>query len=150
MICPYCKSTELKVVDKRDTDQYTRRRRECLKCEKRFTTHERPELASLTLIKKDGTRDEFDRNKILRGMQKACEKLPVSIDVLESATNDIEKEIRNLDKIELPAKTVGKAVMKKLKKIDKVAYLRFASIYLEFEDIDDFEKELRKLVKKNN
>ncbi|MBT7903029.1 transcriptional repressor NrdR [Candidatus Woesearchaeota archaeon] len=145
MLCPYCNQSDTKVVDKRDNEDYTRRRRECLKCERRFTSYERAELATLMVIKRDGTREEFDRNKVLKGFQTACEKRSVSTEVLEKAALEIESEIRKKDANEIASKIIGRAVLKRLKKIDKVGYMRFASIYLEFANIDDFEKELNKL-----
>ena len=147
MKCPYCGSEELKVLDKRTSDEKSIwRRRECLKCEKRFTTYERVESADLIVIKKDGTRRErFDRNKLKSGILKACEKRPVTNEAIEKMVDEIEAELRGEDSVEIPSKKIGELVMKKLKRIDKVAYIRFASVYREFEDIESFRDELNKL-----
>lgn len=148
MKCPYCPSSETKVIDKRDTEDNntTRRRRECLKCQKRFTTYERAEI-TLSVIKKDGRREEYNRDKLLSGLKKACEKRDVGSEVLETTTSEIESELRNLDQKEIQSKKVGSIVMRKLKKIDKVAYIRFASVYKDFDDIKSFEEEVKKLKK---
>ena len=150
MKCPYCSSTEIKVVDKRATEdgKATRRRRECLKCKKRFTTYERIEGATLIVVKKDGNREEFDRAKLERGILKACEKRPTPHDKINKLVDDIETELRNQDKTEIQSKIIGDLVIRKLKKLDKVAYIRFASVYREFADVDSFQKELKKLLKK--
>ncbi len=149
MKCPYCLSPETKVVDKRDDGEnsITRRRRECLDCEKRFTTYERIESFELIVLKKDGRREQFSREKVLSGIQKACEKRPISQEITEKIADDIETELRNQEKTELPSKFIGELVMKKLKSIDKVAYIRFASVYREFSDLETFEKELQQLKK---
>lgn len=149
MKCPYCSSEELKVVDKREADDNTtRRRRECLSCEKRFTTYERIESVELVVVKKDGRRERFSREKMKVGILKACEKRPVSAEKIDKVVNDIEAELRSYDSIEIPGSKVGELVMKKLKALDKVAYIRFASVYREFGDLESFEKELKKLEKK--
>lgn len=149
MKCPYCSSEGLKVVDKREADDNsTRRRRECLSCEKRFTTYERIESVELVVVKKDGRRERFSREKIKAGILKACEKRPVSAEKIDKIVNDIEAELRSYDSIEIPGSKVGELVMKKLKALDKIAYIRFASVYREFEDLESFEKELKKLEKK--
>jgi transcriptional repressor NrdR len=149
MRCPYCSHSETKVIDSRETEDLaaTRRRRECESCQKRFTTYERPLLAELMVVKKDGRRTLFDRDKIKLGMQKACEKLKISEDIIEKATAEIEQEIRNIDKPEISSEAIGELVMEKLKKIDNVAYIRFASVYREFKDLKSFEKELSTLKK---
>lgn len=146
MQCPYCSFEETKVIDTRESATLaTRRRRECLKCEKRFTTYERVESVPLVVVKKDGRREAFDRQKLVTGFTKACEKRPISTVDIERAVDEIEIEIRNKDGIELTSKEVGEMVMKKLEKLDKVAYIRFASVYREFDDIKSFEKELKKI-----
>ncbi len=146
MICPYCSSNELKVVDKRDSEEKSVwRRRECLKCGKRFTTYERIESVELIVIKKDGQRTRFDRNNVKNGILKACEKRPVTNEMIEKMVDEIEAELRGEDGIEIPSKKIGELVMKKLKRVDKVAYIRFASVYREFEDIESFQEELKKL-----
>jgi len=142
-------NSELKVIDKRESDgKSIRRRRECLKCEKRFTTYERIESADLIIVKKDGKRERFDRNKLKSGILKACEKRPVTNETIEKILDGIETELRNEDQIEIPSKRVGQLVMKKLKRTDKVAYIRFASVYREFADLESFENELKKLGRK--
>ena len=148
MKCPYCLSEETKVVDKRDSESSIRRRRECLNCEKRFTTYERIENANVTIIKKDGNRESFDRNKVKLGIQKACEKRPVTAEQISDALDKIEIELRHMDSVEIPSKKVGTLIMKMLRKLDKVAYIRFASVYKDFKDVEEFEEELHKLLKK--
>lgn len=149
MKCPYCQSNETKVVDKRETEDFlvTRRRRECLKCSKRFTTYERVELAGLMIVKKDSKREAFDRDKLLKGIQKACEKRPVETEKIDEVASKIEAKLRNAEKEEIESRKIGEFVMKELKKLDKVAYIRFASVYREFEDIKSFEKEIKDLKK---
>jgi transcriptional repressor NrdR len=149
MKCPYCANSELKVIDKRDSDDKSIwRRRECLKCKKRFTTYERIEFADLIVIKKDGRRERFDRNKVKTGILKACEKRPVTNEMIEKIVDEIEAELRSGKSVEVSSKKIGELVMKKLKKIDKVAYIRFASVYREFADIESFREELKKLERK--
>ena len=140
-------SIETKVVDKRETGELeiTRRRRECLKCSKRFTTYERVELPSLMIVKKDKKREPFDRKKLESGILKACSKRPISMDQVEKIVNEIECEIRKKHKNEINSSLIGKMVIKKLKSIDKIAYIRFASVYKDFKDISSFEKEVKKL-----
>jgi len=150
MKCPYCSNKETKVLDKRETEDLsvTRRRRECLKCRKRFTTYEKIEETELVIVKKDSKRERFDRHKLLTGILKACEKRPVSMEKIESAVKDIELELREKGDKEVPSKKLGQLVMKKLKALDKVAYIRFASVYREFQDLESFREELGKLQKK--
>jgi len=144
MRCPFCGgSTE--VTDKRDSEGETRRRRECLKCKKRFTTYERLEAKNLRVIKKDGTREVFDIEKIKRGILKACEKRPVAFDKIEQAVREIENKLVNSNKKEIKSEAIGELVMKSLKKLDEVAYIRFASIYREFKDVNDFKKQIKEL-----
>jgi transcriptional repressor NrdR len=146
MRCPYCSSDELKVLDKRTSDEKSIwRRRECLKCGKRFTTYERVESVDLIVVKKDGRRERFDRNKLKSGILKSCEKRPITNEMIEKTVDEIEGELRGEDSIEIPSRRIGELVMKKLKKLDKVAYIRFASVYREFEDIESFQNELKKL-----
>ncbi len=144
MKCLFCEK-ETKVTNKRDIGGLTRRRRECLKCKKRFTTYEKPEFKDIIVIKKDNRREVFDREKVKRGLIKACEKRPVSIDKIEKTINAIEAKLREGNKKEVKSKTIGEEIMKALKKLDQVAYIRFASVYREFKDIDDFKKELKEL-----
>lgn len=150
MICPFCAHEETKVVDKREGDggKTTRRRRACLKCGRRFTTFERVETLDLLVIKKEGKREPFDRVKLRGGIIKSCEKRPVSAGDIEKIIDEIEAELRKSGKTEVSSKTIGDLVIKKLKKLDQVAYIRFASVYRQFTDIGDFEKELAKLSRK--
>jgi len=146
MRCPFCLSGDTKVIDKRDIENSVKRRRECLKCEKRFTTFERVEDIDIRVIKKDGRREPFSREKLRAGMMKALEKRPVSQEKINQAVDEIEKTVRKEDK-EIPSSLIGELVMKKLKQLDKVAYIRFASIYKEFKDAKDFEKEIKTIKK---
>ena len=150
MKCPYCGYEESKVIDSRPTDEgeRIRRRRECLKCTRRFTTYEIIESLPIIVIKKDSTRQSFQREKILDGMIKACEKRPVSLETLERAASDIEATIQNTMEREISSTKVGELVMDKLKEIDEVAYVRFASVYRQFRDINTFMDELNKLLNK--
>lgn len=149
MKCPYCNHNETKVLETRETEEdITRRRRECLKCEKRFTTYEQVELTNIILVKKDGRREIFDRQKLIRSIQLACQKRPVSQDKIDEIGSKIESKIRNSMEKELSTKQVGELVMKYLKKADQVSYIRFASVYREFQDLDSFKKEVELLNKK--
>lgn len=150
MICPFCAHDVTKVIDKREgaSGKETRRRRECLKCSRRFTTFERVETLDLLIVKKDGKREIFDRGKIRSGIIKSCEKRPISAESIEKVVDEIEAELRKNSANEVPSKLVGELVTKKLKKLDKIAYIRFASVYRQFADIGDFEKELAKLSSK--
>jgi len=150
MKCPYCYSPETKVIDKRETADsgVTRRRRECLKCGKRFNTYERVEMIDLVVIKKDGRREQYDRNKLKTGITKACEKRPVPHEKIEKIVDDVESKLRSYKKNEIRSTIIGELVMKKLEKIDKVAYIRFASVYRDFADVESFHKELKKILKK--
>ena len=148
MKCPYCGSGDSKVIDSRSADDGNsiRRRRECLNCGKRFTTYEILERVPLVIVKKDGSRQTFDKVKILNGMIRACEKRPVSMETLQKAADEIEQEIQNSLDREVDSKAVGEMVMKKLKDLDEVAYVRFASVYRQFKDINTFRDELNKLL----
>ena len=146
MRCPFCSAQDTKVTDSRDSDVFeTRRRRECEKCEKRFTTYEKIEQNPLIVIKKDGRRETFSKEKLKSGMMRACEKREVSVEKIDQAVNEIENMLRNEDKTEIPSKLIGESAIKKLKRLDKVAYIRFASIYKDFEDVKDFEKEIKSI-----
>lgn len=149
MNCPYCSYSESKVIDSRPTDEGNkiRRRRECLKCLKRFTTYEIIESLPLLVIKKDGTREPFDQSKLLTGLLRACQKRPISIETLENAVNDIESILQNSLDREVHSERIGELAMEKLKSIDKIAYVRFASVYREFKDINTFMDELKKVLK---
>ncbi len=148
MKCPFCGYEESKVIDSRPTDEgeRIRRRRECLECARRFTTYEIIESLPIIVIKKDKTRQAFSREKVLNGMIRACEKRPVSLDTLEKAIDEIETEIQNTLDREVSSEKIGELVMEKLKDIDEVAYVRFASVYRQFRDINTFMDELSKLL----
>ena len=147
MRCPYCNFGETKVIETREAEDsdVTRRRRECLKCKKRFTTYERVEMIELRVVKKNGDIEAFDRNKVLNGIVKACEKRPIKIEKIEKIVDDIESELRKKESVEIPTTVIGEMIMEKLKELDHVAYIRFASVYREFKDIKGFEKELKKI-----
>ena len=147
MKCPYCGFQESKVVDSRPADDGSiRRRRECLQCERRFTTYETVESLPMVVIKKDGSRQSFDRSKVLRGIQRSCEKRPVPVAEMERMTTEIEQELQNNLEREISTELVGEMVMDRLKKADEVAYVRFASVYRQFKDINTFMSELNKLL----
>ena len=148
MKCPYCSEMENKVIDSRMTKERNavRRRRECLGCKHRFTTYERLEALPLVLIKKDGRRETFDRTKVLVGMQKACQKRSISINTLEEFVDELERELQETGEKEIPSSVVGERVMTKLHELDDVAYVRFASVYREFKDINDFMSQLKNLL----
>jgi transcriptional repressor NrdR len=142
MKCPFCQFNDSEVLESRVSEDggSIRRRRECPKCKKRFTTQEKVKDSVLWVIKKDGRRELFDREKIKRGIVRALEKRPVGMAVIDQIVGDVESEMLREEKEEIPTTVIGKAVLKRLKKIDKVAWLRFASVYFEFENLDDFEK----------
>ena len=148
MKCPYCAFLESKVVDSRPADEGAsiRRRRECLSCRKRFTTYETMESLPLIVIKKDGSRQSFDRTKVMAGLIRACEKRPVPYDTLDNMVNEIEQVLQNKMEREIPSTEIGELVMDRLKKIDEVSYVRFASVYRQFKDINSFMTELSKLL----
>lgn len=152
MRCPYCSGEESRVIDKRDAPDvgHIRRRRECLnqRCAKRFTTYERIEDLGISVVKKDGSRESFDRNKVLSGMLKACEKRPIPREKVEALVDDIEASLRAYPSTEIDSKVIGEMVIKKLRSLDKVAYIRFASVYKEFDDLDSFKHELERLIRK--
>lgn len=151
MRCPYCENIDTKVVDSRPTDEgrAIRRRRLCEACGKRFTTYEKLEENIIMVIKKNGQRESFDRNKILNGIVKACEKRPVSMATMEGIVDNIERGLNNMMEKEVESTFIGELIMDELKKVDDVAYVRFASVYREFKDADTFIKELEKLLKKD-
>ncbi|GLY10232.1 transcriptional regulator NrdR [Bacillus badius] len=150
MKCPACQHNGTRVIDSRPVDEARsiRRRRECESCAYRFTTFEKVEDLPLIVVKKEGTREEFNREKLLRGLIKACEKRPVSLEQLEKLTMDVEKEIRSCGFSEIQSEKVGEMVMDRLAAIDEVAYVRFASVYRQFKDINVFLDELKELIKK--
>ena len=149
MKCPYCGSVKQKVLDKRDTPDSlaTRRRRECLDCQKRFTTYERIEEIEIFIIKRDGSRVPFERSKLLHGIAQSCHKRPVSYEQMQQMIDRIEHTVRRRDSNEIKSSQIGTYVMRELKKVDKVAYIRFASVYKSFKDVEEFEEELQKLLK---
>lgn len=148
MKCPFCANVESKVIDSRPADEGAsiRRRRECLSCRKRFTTYETVESLPLVVVKKDGSRQSFDRNKLLNGLIRACEKRPVSYTDLENMVNEIEQTLQNEMEREISSAEIGELVMERLKKVDEVSYVRFASVYRQFKDINTFMRELSKLL----
>jgi len=150
--CPFCNHMESKVVDSRPTEEgnVIRRRRECFNCAKRFTTYEKIEDIPLMVVKKGGHREQFDRNKIMNGILRACEKRPISIKQIESIVDDIEKEVYQTLEREVSSDAIGEMIMENLKDLDEVAYVRFASVYRQFKDLNTFIDELNKLLKENN
>ena len=152
MKCPYCGHPEDKVVDSREVQEgeSIRRRRACLNCDRRFTTYERIDEIPYVVVKKDGRREKFDRQKVLNGILRACEKRPIPATKLDSIVNAVEKYVQESPERERPTTKVGEMIMRRLKELDKVAYVRFASVYLEFEDVTEFMKELKTLVRKRD
>lgn len=150
--CPFCNSDDTRVLDSRQIEGGTaiRRRRECDGCSKRFTTYEKCEEPQLIIVKKDGRREPFSRQKLLSGLLKACEKRPVATEELESVVSDIERQMRDLNEREVSSEVLGEAVIDKLYEIDEIAYIRFASVYRQFTDIEKFMEELNQLVQKKN
>ena len=148
MRCLFCGHMESKVIDSRSTDEGTtiRRRRECLNCGKRFTTYEKIESIPIVVIKKDGTRESFNREKIINGVLRACEKRPISLDTIENLVDDLEAKICNHMEREISSERIGEMVMEKLQKLDDIAYVRFASVYRQFKDINSFMNELAKII----
>ncbi len=149
MKCPFCSHSETKVLDSRDAEdlELTRRRRECEKCERRFTTYERVELGDLFVVKNDGRKEKFSRDKVLHGVKKACAKRPVTEEQIEEVVDKVEWELRHRGEAELPSKKIGELVLRKLKRLDEVAYIRFASVYRSFTDLDSFVAEVKELQK---
>ena len=148
MMCPYCRHDETKVIDTRDSQEFViRRRRECLKCGRRYTTYEKIEESPLKVIKKDGTRVPFDREKIRSGLEKACYKRPVSEEQMEGVISAIEADIYQNFEREVPSRYIGEAVCNQLRTLDQVAFVRFASVYREFKDVNDFVEELEPMLR---
>ncbi len=145
MNCPYCGHYDSKVIDSRDVNDGIRRRRQCLQCDSRFTTYERLQPASLFVIKKDGRREEFDRDKLLSGIRKACEKRPLTSGTVDGQADEIEAELYRTGRTEIPGAVIGDMVMARLKTLDHIAYIRFASVYREFEDITTLKEEVDNL-----
>jgi transcriptional repressor NrdR len=150
MICPTCRKSETRVVDSRDDENVVRRRRECLdpRCKHRFTTYERMEAPRLFVVKKDGRREQFNREKILAGLRRACEKRPVSESQMEGVAADLERDLFARGESEVPSTTIGEKLMEALRNLDKVAYIRFASVYRQFRDVESFQEELATLLSK--
>lgn len=146
MLCPYCGFTDSKVIDSRDDDSGVRRRRECLSCRTRFTTHERVQRDSLMVIKKDSRREEFNRDKLANGIRKACEKRPLPTGAVDKVVEEIETTLYQSGKAEVPSKLIGEMVMEKLKGLDYIAYIRFASVYRDFTDITALKREVDSLL----
>ena len=148
MRCPFCENVDTKVIDSRPTEEghAIRRRRGCEKCGKRFTTYEKVEESIIMIIKKDGRREAFDRNKVMRGVVKACEKRPVAMADIERIVDEIERGLNNLMEKEVDSTFIGELIMEQLKKVDEVAYVRFASVYRQFTDVNTFVKEIEKLI----
>ncbi|OFW12010.1 MAG: transcriptional regulator NrdR [Acidobacteria bacterium RIFCSPLOWO2_02_FULL_59_13] len=149
MKCPFCSHPEDKVVDSRESKegQSIRRRRECLNCQRRFTTYERVDEIPYMVIKKDGSREKFDRQKILAGLLRACEKRPVSMNQLQSIVDEVELLVVDAPEREVPSREIGELLMRRLREMDKVAYVRFASVYLDFKDVREFMDELKELLR---
>ncbi len=152
MKCPYCGNLQDRVIDSRESEDglQIRRRRECLKCEKRFTTYEAIEEKSLVVVKKDGRREKFMREKIFAGIQKACEKRPVSTDTISRIVEEVEQELKQKFEKEVPSEEIGNLIIEKLRGIDEVAYVRFASVYRQFKDVSEFQKEIEKIRREKN
>lgn len=145
MNCPYCSHEESKVTNKRESPQGIRRRRECLKCGKRFTTYEKIEKGDFYVVKKDGRREKFDREKLEKGIEKAFEKRPIQKEKIDKMINEIEEQLRKNGRKEVKSAIIGELAMRKIRKLDHVAYIRFASVYRDFQDIKDFKEELKEL-----
>jgi transcriptional repressor NrdR len=143
--CPFCEQSDTKVIDSRPDSDGIRRRRECMDCDQRFTTIERAELGGVAIVKKDGQREEFDREKIISGVRKACEKRPIPSGAIETMADEIETAVRAQNKAEVPSTYIGELVMERLKELDHIAYIRFASVYRAFADVDELEQELEAL-----
>jgi len=144
--CPFCGSTDLRVTDTRDSPKGLRRRRQCKTCGKRFTTYEIV-AATPVVVKRDGRREEFDRNKVLAGIRKACAKRPIPFEVIESIADEVEDKVRSLGKAEVSSRQIGQWVLERLRELDEVAYIRFASVYLPLEDVESIKREIDKLLK---
>jgi transcriptional repressor NrdR len=148
MKCPYCGESETKVVDSREIDEQTRRRRECDNCEKRFTTYERVESLGIVVIKKNGSKESFDKEKIRKGVLNACAKRPVTLEQIDGLVEDVAFKVMSWKSLEVPGTKIGQTIMKKLAKLDGVAYLRFASVYKDFSDVKDFKEEIKVIQKR--
>ncbi|HME82148.1 MAG TPA: transcriptional regulator NrdR [Candidatus Eremiobacteraceae bacterium] len=149
MVCPACRNGDTRVIDSRDDENAVRRRRECQSCRHRFTTYERTEAARLFIVKKDGRREPYNRDKVLAGLRRACEKRPISESQMQEIADNVERELYARGESEVPSGTVGELVMSALRTLDKVAYIRFASVYRSFTDLNSFQEELAQLQTKN-
>ncbi len=149
MRCPYCQYQETRVIDSRDISGAVRRRRECLRCGLRFTTYERVENVGLTVVKRDGRREPYDRRKVLEGMRLACAKRPVPTEMLEKAVDDIESQLFKLGEAEIPSRIIGEVVMERLRAIDAVAYIRFASVYQSYKDLEEMREAIDRLTREH-
>ena len=146
MKCPYCNHTESKVLETRESEEdITRRRRECLKCQRRFTTYEQVELTNITVIKRNGKKTAFDKQKVIRSIRLACQKRPIEQETIENVATKVEAKLRSSMKKDITSKQIGELVLRYLKKLDQVAYIRFASVYRDFQDLETFKSELEKL-----
>lgn len=150
MLCPFCSYNDSKVIDSRDTADGIRRRRECLRCGLRFTTYERVQTRALMVIKRDGRREEFNRDKLWHSLNKACAKRPLPVGSIDKVVDDIEARLANVGRAEIPSKLIGEMVMEKLKELDRVAYIRFASVYRDFRDIESFKQEIDALLERRD
>ena len=148
MRCPYCGESETKVVDSREIEAQTRRRRECIGCSKRFTTYEKVENLGIVVIKKNGAKEPFDREKVKQSVIRACSKRPITVEQIDDMVEQVEFKIKSLKSTEVPSKKIGQEVMRRLVKMDKIAYIRFASVCKQFQDIDEFKEEILKIVEK--
>ena len=148
MKCTFCKKSDTKVLESREAESALRRRRECEKCRKRFTTYERVETTNLLVVKKNGERQQYSREKLRNGVLRSCEKRPVSVVQIERVIDDVEEELKKVRSGEVTSKRIGELVMQRLKKLDKVAYIRFASVYLDFRDPEDFETALQQVMRR--
>lgn len=150
MMCPFCKAYDTKVIDSRRNDDYSiRRRRECIKCKKRFTTYEKIETSPILVVKKDTTREPFDKEKLRKGILNSCIKRPISSKIVDRLVEEVENEISLRDEPEIPSIEIGELVLKKLKRIDDIAYIRFASVYREFKEVKNFNDEVEKIKPSN-
>ena len=146
MLCPYCGHNDSRVIDSRDAGEGVRRRRECLQCGLRFTTYERIQSTALLVVKRDGRREEFNRDKLMNSLRIACAKRPLPTGAIERVVNDIEAELQRLGRAEIPSSTIGEMVVQRLKSLDRVAYIRFASVYRDFADLETFKEEVEAML----
>ncbi|HII53484.1 transcriptional regulator NrdR [Candidatus Micrarchaeota archaeon CG08_land_8_20_14_0_20_49_17] len=149
MQCPFCRNDDTKVMETRETESITRRRRECGKCGQRFTTYERLEPPNISVVKRDGRLERYERRKLLDGIKHACEKRPIQADALDKLVDDVEQELRRSRKDTISSKEIGKFVVRRLKEIDEIAYIRFASVYLNFSDLHKFRDEIEKMIERS-